>query len=75
MVGPSVGTAKASPVNRAQRDKRVGIEIGSSGAQHLETDSSRVTTFEFQICAEHSAKERIPRCRDIEDKSLVSRST
>jgi hypothetical protein len=27
MVGPSVGTAKARPVNRAQRDKRVDIEI------------------------------------------------
>jgi hypothetical protein len=27
MVGPIVGTAKASPVNRAQRDSRVDIEI------------------------------------------------
>jgi hypothetical protein len=30
MVGQSAGTPKASPVNRAQRDKRVGIEIGFS---------------------------------------------
>jgi hypothetical protein len=27
MVGPSVGTAKASPVNRVQRDRRVDIEF------------------------------------------------
>jgi hypothetical protein len=27
MVGPSVGTAKASPVNSAQCDRRVHIEI------------------------------------------------
>jgi len=29
MVGPSVGTAKASPVNRAQRNRHVDIEIDS----------------------------------------------